>query len=32
MAKATLREALPDEYKDKKMKELARESHKNREG
>ena len=30
--KATIREALPDEYKDKKMQELARESHKNREG
>ena len=30
--KATIREALPDEYKDKKMRELARESHKNREG
>src|SRR5918994_811956 len=30
--KATVREALPDEYKDKKMQELARESHRNREG
>ena len=25
--KATIREALPDEYKDKKMQELAKESH-----
>ena len=30
--KATIREALPDEHKDKKMQELAREFHKNREG
>jgi hypothetical protein len=32
LQKATIREAFPDEYKDKKMQELARESHKNREG
>jgi hypothetical protein len=31
MAKATIRDALPEEYKDKRMQEYAKKSHKNTE-